>query len=70
MPTQNELDNGTGQNVDLHLGVDVGSTTVKLAILDKDDKVVYGIYKRHHTDIRATIAEVLEDAVKSFPRRA
>ena len=37
----------------LHLGIDVGSTTVKLAVLNDDDEIVYAKYQRHHTDVRA-----------------
>ena len=37
----------------LHLGIDVGSTTVKLAVLNDDNQIVYAKYQRHHTDVRA-----------------
>ena len=53
-----------GQN--LHIGIDVGSTTVKLAILDNAHNVRYSIYQRHHADVRATIVEVLEKAAEEF----
>ena len=46
----------------LRAGIDVGSTTVKLALLDERDNVVWSIYERHHADVRATIAQVLEAA--------
>ena len=46
----------------LRIGIDVGSTTVKLAILDEDDGVRHSVYRRHHADVRATIVEVLEEA--------
>ena len=52
---------------DLKLGIDVGSTTVKLAVLDKDNQLLYGNYQRHHADIRATIAEVIAQARQDFP---
>lgn len=29
-------------------GIDIGSTTVKLVVLDKDYRIVYGNYRRHH----------------------
>ena len=48
----------------LRAGIDVGSTTVKLAILDENDQVVWSIYERHHSDVRATIAQVLEAAAR------
>ena len=46
----------------LRAGIDVGSTTVKLAILDDDNNVVWSIYERHHSDVRATIGQVLQAA--------
>mgnify|MGYP002703018184 CR=1 FL=1 len=39
----------------LHLGIDVGSTTVKVAVLDEDDQIVYSVYRRHHADVRFLI---------------
>ena len=48
--------------VSLRAGVDVGSTTVKLAILDESDHVVWSIYERHHSDVRATIGQVMQAA--------
>ena len=46
----------------LRLGIDVGSTTVKLSVIDAADRVVYANYQRHHTDIRATARELFERA--------
>ena len=50
----------------LHIGIDVGSTTVKLAILDDAHEIRYAVYRRHHADVRATIVEVLSEAAKDF----
>lgn len=36
------------------LGIDIGSTTFKTALLDANDKLVYYDYRRHNADIRAT----------------
>ena len=46
----------------LRLGIDVGSTTVKLAVINDADRIVYANYQRHHTDIRATAKELFERA--------
>ena len=54
------------QAAPLRIGIDVGSTTVKLAILDQDNTVLYSVYQRHHSDVRATVAEVLEKAAEEF----
>ena len=51
----------------LHLGIDVGSTTVKLAVLDDDWQLQYFEYQRHHTDIRATITELIANAKSNMP---
>ena len=48
----------------LRLGIDVGSTTVKLAVIDDNDNLVYANYERHHTDVRATAKELFARARK------
>lgn len=50
----------------LHIGIDVGSTTVKLAILDENNDIKYAVYRRHHADVRATILEVLQEAAQEY----
>jgi len=50
----------------LRIGIDVGSTTVKLAIMDEHNQVLWSIYQRHHSDVRATVAEVLEAAAAEY----
>ncbi|WP_165247950.1 2-hydroxyacyl-CoA dehydratase [Adlercreutzia sp. ZJ141] len=50
----------------LHIGIDVGSTTVKLAILDNNNQVRWAVYRRHHADVRATIVEVLSEAAVEY----
>ncbi|WP_283170894.1 2-hydroxyacyl-CoA dehydratase [Curtanaerobium respiraculi] len=47
----------------LRIGVDVGSTTVKLLAMDARDEVVFSVYRRHHSDIRATIVEIVGEAL-------
>ena len=54
----------------LHIGIDVGSTTVKLAILNQASEVLFSVYCRHHADVRATIVEVLEEAAVDFGTEA
>ncbi len=50
----------------LHLGLDVGSTTVKLVVLDKNNEVLYSKYQRHYSDIRKTIFELVDDTCSMF----
>ena len=46
------------------IGLDVGSTTIKLAILDDNDKLIYSSYQRHYSDIKKTLVEVLLKIIK------
>ncbi len=43
-------------------GIDIGSTTVKLVVLDADDRIVYGQYRRHMAKTQETLAELLSEA--------
>ncbi|MGN1001199.1 MAG: BadF/BadG/BcrA/BcrD ATPase family protein, partial [Oscillospiraceae bacterium] len=47
---------------ELRAGVDIGSTTVKLVLLDEDGKRVFGQYRRHHAHTQETLAELLKEA--------
>lgn len=49
-----------------HAGLDVGSTTVKLAVLDKNDRIQYSKYQRHFSDIRKTIYELVDETCRMF----
>ncbi|MFZ7120385.1 MAG: acyl-CoA dehydratase activase-related protein [Eubacteriaceae bacterium] len=44
------------------LGLDVGSTTIKLVILDNNLNIKYSQYKRHLSNIRITIQDMIKDA--------
>lgn len=46
------------------LGIDIGSTTVKLVITAQNGKIVHSAYTRHHACIPNTLVEVLKDAEK------
>ncbi len=45
-------------------GIDVGSTTVKLAVIDENNKIVFGVYRRHMAQCRETLAELLKEAAE------
>ena len=46
------------------LGIDIGSTTVKIAILDQDENLLFSDYERHYANIQETLAELLGRAYK------
>ena len=46
-------------------GIDIGSTTVKLVLLDESGKTVFGMYKRHCAHIQEALTELLREAKKA-----
>ncbi|MBO4241963.1 MAG: 2-hydroxyglutaryl-CoA dehydratase, partial [Clostridiales bacterium] len=48
------------------LGLDIGSTTIKLVLL-KDEQIVYSEYQRHHSDISGLLNKLFEDLDSKFP---
>ena len=49
---------------DYTLGIDIGSTTVKVALLDSSRQLVFGDYRRHHAQIRETLHDILEEVLE------
>ena len=43
-------------------GIDIGSTTVKLVLLDETGEILYGEYRRHCAHTQETLAELLKEA--------
>jgi predicted CoA-substrate-specific enzyme activase len=52
--------------MDLHMGLDVGSTTVKIVITDDKYNTLYSVYRRHKSDVKETVAQVLREAYDRF----
>lgn len=48
------------------LGIDIGSTTVKVAVIDEDHKILFSEYKRHFANIKETLKELIDDAAKEL----
>ena len=51
----------------LHVGLDVGSTTVKIVVIDSNKKEIYSDYTRHFSDTKNTVCKVLESLPEKFP---
>ena len=45
----------------MKLGIDVGSTTVKLIILDDDNNIIYSRYERHMSNVFEKVGEMLRE---------
>ena len=48
------------------LGIDIGSTTVKIAILDEEKKLLFSDYERHFANIQETLSSLLKKAHDSL----
>ncbi|MDO5337522.1 MAG: acyl-CoA dehydratase activase-related protein [Eubacteriales bacterium] len=44
------------------LGIDIGSTTVKIAILSPEEELLFADYERHYANIQETLADLLSKA--------
>ncbi len=51
----------------LFLGMDVGSTTVKVVVLNAHNEVLFSTYQRHMSDVRRKIITILHQVNKQFP---
>lgn len=45
-------------------GIDIGSTTIKLVVLDEKNQILYGEYMRHGAHIQETLTRLLQEAHK------
>ena len=48
------------------LGIDIGSTTVKIAVLDEENQILFSDYERHFANIQETLALLLSRAVEDL----
>ncbi len=51
----------------LHVGLDVGSTTVKIVVMDHNLNTLYSDYQRHFSDTKNTVCNVLENLSNMYP---
>ncbi|NLB88064.1 MAG: 2-hydroxyglutaryl-CoA dehydratase, partial [Syntrophomonadaceae bacterium] len=50
----------------LHMGLDVGSTTVKLVVMDNNGVIIYKNYKRHYAETKKYTTDLLIDALNEI----
>ena len=50
----------------VHMGIDVGSTTVKLVVLDENLEVLFSRYQRHYAEIREVVVSLITQAYEQF----
>ncbi len=50
----------------LHVGLDVGSTTVKIVVMDDNLDTIYTSYERHFSDTKNTVCKVLKELAEKY----
>ncbi len=48
------------------VGIDIGSTTIKVVVLDEDDNIIYRTYDRHMSSISKALKDMFEDLKSNF----
>ena len=46
------------------LGIDIGSTTVKIAVLDPNQNLIFSDYERHYANIRSTLQNLIDKGIQ------
>ncbi len=54
-------------DITYRIGIDVGSTTLKIVVLDSEDRIVYKSYKRHKAEINQVFTEEINLITGLFP---
>jgi len=57
----NSYNNATNKNL-VFAGIDLGSTTAKIAIIDYNQNLIFSRYQRHNTKVKETVTKLLNEA--------
>lgn len=49
-----------------NVGIDIGSTTVKIVVLNQKQEIIYSRYERHYADIKNKLQEILHEAYEQL----
>ena len=49
------------------IGIDVGSTTLKVVVLNDRNEIIYKVYRRHKADFNTLFVEELNTVTSRFP---
>lgn len=50
----------------LKIGLDAGSTTIKVVVTDTENRVIYKDYRRHYADIAGNLQKIMSDLLEKF----
>ena len=60
----NQTNETAGSSPGNRLGIDIGSTTVKIAFLDGEDNLLFSDYQRHFANIQETLSELIKRCIE------
>lgn len=66
MDTKVAAKSANSRNTQYKAGLDIGSTTAKIVIVDQNDNIVFSKYKRHNTRIFETIEAFVDEVADQF----
>jgi activator of 2-hydroxyglutaryl-CoA dehydratase len=52
--------------MEYHIGIDIGSTTVKVVILDEQNNILFKAYERHMSKVREKASEMLHSVAQQY----
>ena len=51
----------------MKLGIDIGSTTVKLVVIDQNNEIKYSRYERHMSNVFEKVSELIMELCREMP---
>ena len=54
----------------MKLGIDIGSTTVKLVMLNHENQIIYSRYERHMSNIFEKLEELIRELYEEYPEES
>lgn len=52
-----------------YVGIDVGSTTIKIVCLNEENSIIYSIYQRHLSNVRETAKIMFDSFLKELKEK-
>ena len=52
------------------MGIDIGSTTVKVVLADEKNEIAFARYRRHFSEIKKTVKDILKEAKEEIGQAA
>jgi len=53
----------------LFLGIDLGSTTIKIICINSKKEILYSIYERHFSDIKKKLKFILDEMLDTLTKK-